>query len=175
MDLLFKPGWDVSIVDMVLHEVTRNNTPTSQKIADWLNGRVNGRVNGTVSGQTRNGTKGKITVVDTRIHTRYQDRCQAQLKSPEEKPKKSNLGELAIQEVMNEFALQIPMRKGVFLFEDHKIARSTFVLPDDCRKVSTRAFLIFLEQRGLINSASEIERQAILAGRDFSRLRFPPD
>jgi hypothetical protein len=156
LDLLFKPGWQVSLVDMVLHEVTRNNTPTSQKIADWTQSEK---------------SKCKLTLLKTRIHMRYQD----QLTNSEELPKKSNLGEFAIQEVMNEFALDVPVRKGVFLFEDHKIACSTFVLPDHCKKVSTRAFLIFLEQRGLIASASEIERQAILAGRDFSRLRFPPD
>ncbi len=38
--------------------------------------------------------------------------------------KKSNHGELAIQEAMNDFALTIPPRIGVFLFEDHKIARA---------------------------------------------------
>jgi len=27
LDLLFKPGWSVALVDMVLHEVTRNLTP----------------------------------------------------------------------------------------------------------------------------------------------------
>jgi hypothetical protein len=41
--------------------------------------------------------------------------------------------------------------------------------------VSTRAFLLFLEQQGLIESAAGIERKAILAGRHFSQIRFPPD
>ena len=85
-----------------------------------------------------------------------------------------NFGELAIQETMNEFALMVPPKTGVFLFEDHKIARASFMVPDNCRKVSTRAFLIFLEQKGLIESATEIERRAIQAGRAFSTLRFPP-
>jgi len=49
---------------------------------------------------------------------------------------------------MNNFALTITPRTGVFLFEDHKIARASFLLPDNCRKVTTCAFLIFLEQRG---------------------------
>ena len=35
LDLLLKPGWPVEIVDMVLKEVTRNKTPTSQRIASW--------------------------------------------------------------------------------------------------------------------------------------------
>ena len=63
---------------------------------------------------------------------------------------------------------------GVFLFEDHKIARASFMVPDNCRKVSTRAFLIFLEQKGLIDSATDIERRAVRSGRAFSTLRFPP-
>ena len=35
-DLLFKPRWPVHIVDMVLEDVTRNQTPTSQAIAHWV-------------------------------------------------------------------------------------------------------------------------------------------
>ena len=88
-------------------------------------------------------------------------------------PRKSNLGELAIQEAMNDFALIDPPPTGVFLFEDHKIARASFLLPAQCRKVSTRAFLIFLEQKAWLESAAEVERKAILNGRNFSKLRFP--
>lgn len=36
LDLLLKPGWPVRIVDMVLDEVTRNVTPTSQRIGCWV-------------------------------------------------------------------------------------------------------------------------------------------
>lgn len=89
-------------------------------------------------------------------------------------PCKANLGELAIQEVMSEFALQARPVTGVFLFEDHKVARASFVLPEDCHKISTRAFLLFLEQKGLLESAAAIERRAIQAGRAFSSIRFPP-
>jgi hypothetical protein len=31
LDLLFKPDWPVEIVDMVLKELTRNATPTSER------------------------------------------------------------------------------------------------------------------------------------------------
>ena len=62
----------------------------------------------------------------------------------------------------------------MFLFEDHRIARVSLLLPPQCRKVSTRAFLIFLQDRGWIGSAAAIERQAMLAGRTFSGLRFRP-
>ena len=150
LDLLFKPGWSVELVDMVLKEVTRNKTPTSERIAAWVD-------------------ENKLPVVATRVLDRYSET------SSEESPaRKSNLGEIAIQETMNSFALHIPPRTGVFLFEDHKIARASFLLPDFCRKVSTRAFLLFLEQKKWIPSAVEIERRAIAAGREFSQLRFPP-
>ena len=151
LDLLFKPGWSVALVDMVLHEVTRNQTPTSEKLARWA--------------ETH-----KLAVLTTKIGQRHQQT----LAEGTVAPRKSNLGELAIQETMNDFALEQPPKTGVFLFEDHKIARASFLVPDNCRKVSTRAFLIFLEQKGWLASATEIERKAIQAGRAFSSLRFPP-
>lgn len=150
LDVLFKPGWSVQIVDMVLHEVTRSKTPTSQAIATWV------RAN-------------KLHVVPTKTHQHFR-RKQAASAAPQ---RKSNLGELAIQEAMNDFALLDPQPTGVFLFEDHKIARTGFLLPDNCRKISTRAFLIFLEQKGWLESAVGIERKAIRNGRNFSQLRFP--
>ncbi|MDP3440436.1 MAG: hypothetical protein U0989_12030 [Azonexus sp.] len=151
LDLLFKPGWSVALVDMVLHEVTRNQTPTSEKLARWTDTH-------------------KLPVLSTKISQRYQQNLAANAVAP----RRSNLGELAIQEAMNDFALELPPKTGVFLFEDHKIARTSFLVPDNCRKVTTRAFLRFLEQKGWLVSATEIERKAIQAGRAFSSLRFPP-
>jgi hypothetical protein len=55
----------------------------------------------------------------------------------------------------------------------HKIARASFLVPENCRKVSTRAFLLFLEQKGWLEPAAEVERKAMQAGRAFSSLRFP--
>lgn len=86
-----------------------------------------------------------------------------------------HLGEMAIQETMQTMAMEQPPRRGVFLFEDHKIARATFLLPPGCLKVTTRAWLLFLERQGWMDSAVAIERRAIEAGRQFSRLRFPPE
>jgi len=34
LDALSRPGWTVVVVDMVLHEVTHNQTPTSGKLAE---------------------------------------------------------------------------------------------------------------------------------------------
>ena len=150
LDVLLLPNWQVQMVDMVLHEVTRNPTPTSQKIAAWV-------------------AQQQLLVRETRIYQRYIASLNAG-----EKPRKANLGELAIQEVMSEFALQARPVTGVFLFEDHKVARASFVLPEDCHKISTRAFLLFLEQKGLVESAAAIERRAIQVGRAFSSIRFPP-
>lgn len=151
LDVLFKPGWSVQIVDMVLHEVTRNQTPTSQAIASWVKAN-------------------KLHVLPTKTLKHFQHVQGTSATAP----RKSNLGEIAIQEAMNNFALLDPPPTGVFLFEDHKIARTSFLLPDNCRKVSTRAFLIFLEQKGWLHSAAAVERKAILNGRNFSQIRFPP-
>jgi len=151
LDLLFKPGWPIVLVDMVRHEVTRNQTPSSEKLARWVEGN-------------------KVAIRTTRTFAHYQQTLAAGAATV----RKSNLGELAIQETMNDFALDQPQKTGIFLFEDHKIARAGFFVPDNCRKISTRAFLIFLEQNGWLASATQIERQAIQAGRNFSRLRFPP-
>lgn len=151
LDLLLKPGWPVRVVDMVLHELTRTATPTSQKIGRWV-------------------ADLSIPVLTTRT---FQHSLAAQA-GGEAQPRKSNLGEIAVQEAMNELALATPPTTGVFLFEDHKIARASFLLPDSCRKISTRAWLLFLEGKGWLDSAAEVERTAIANGRKFSRLRFPP-
>ena len=137
---------------MVLHEVTRNQTPTSEKLAQWA-------------------ASGQVSVRATRTFRHHQQSLAADPAAA----RTANLGELAIQETMNDFALDQPRQTGVFLFEDHKIARASFLLPDNCRKISTRAYLLFLEQQGWLESAADIERRAIQAGRSFSKLRFPPE
>jgi hypothetical protein len=152
LDLLLRPQWSVHIVDMVLHEVTRTQTPSSARIAEWAS---------------------RLPTVPTQVFQRYTDAkvaAKGQLR-------KAHLGELAIQECMNEFALSAPDTVGVFLFEDHKVARASFLIPGNCRKISTRAYLLFLEQRGLLDAgqtAASVERAAIRNGRSFSRLHFPP-
>ena len=84
LDLLLKPGWSVELVDMVFKEVTRNKTPTSERIAAWVG-------------------ENKLPVLATRVLDRYSET------SSEGSPaRKSNLGEIAIQETMNSFALHIP-------------------------------------------------------------------
>jgi hypothetical protein len=146
LDVLFAPGWRVILVDMVLHELTRNATPTSEAIAQWA-------------------AQERVRIVPTRT-------LASHIATPQRRT--AHLGEQAIQETLNGFALANPPQPAVLVFEDHAIAKQSFFVPPDCQKVSTRAFLIFLEQKGWIDSSAAIERQAIQAGRQFSRLRFPP-
>ena len=149
LEVLFKPGWRVALVDMVQHELTRSQTPTSEKLLRWI-------------------AQHQLPIIPTRTLDVYR-----QASASASPAKKSNLGELALQETINQFALQQPPQTAVLLFEDHRIARSSFYLPDHCQRVSTRAFLLYLEQKGWIDQTSDIERRAIQAGRMFSQLRFP--
>lgn len=92
LDLLLKPGWPVRIVDMVLHEVTRNDTPTSAKIGAWVAER-------------------SIPIESTRTFAHY---CDARAEALSQ-VRKANLGEIAVQEAMNALALAAPGTTGVFL------------------------------------------------------------
>ena len=151
LDLLLRPGWPLRLVDMVLHEVTRNATPTRDAIAAFT-------------------ARHQVAVIETqtlRKHLRQPGGVQAGA------PRKAGLGELATQEAINQLALSQPPQPAVLLFEDHKIARASFHLPQGTLRVSTRAFLSFLEEKGWLDSAAEVERQAVQAGRRFSQLRFP--
>jgi len=122
LELLLAPGWPLVMVDMVLEELTRSDTPTSQRIATWV-------------------AEQRIFVLATEVCRRSSGRRQR------------HLGEMAIQEAMHALALNVPPRRGVFLFEDHKIARASFLLPAGCSKVTTRSWLMFLERQGWLESA----------------------
>jgi len=154
LDVLQQPGWPVHIVDRVLHELTRNRTPTSEAIAALVKEHA-------------------LTVVTTEVWQRYQQRLADATAGKSAPPRKAGLGELAIQEYMTRLGLEEPAVPAVFLFEDHKIAQASFHLPDSVHRVSTRAYLSFLEERGWIASAEAIERCAIQKGRHFSQIRFP--
>ena len=154
LDLLQRPGWPVHIVDMVLHKLTRNRTPTSEAIATFIKEHA-------------------LTVVTTKVWQHYQQRLAATAAGTDTAPHKAGLGELAIQEYMTQLGLEEPAVSAVFLFEDHKIARAGFHLPDGVHRISTRAYLSFLEEKGWIASAEAIERLAVHKGRNFSQIRFP--
>lgn len=150
LDLLLRPAWSLRLVDMVLHEVTRHPTPSRDAITAFVQ-------------------QHQPTIIETATYRQY----QAQVAVGPDRPRKAGLGELAIQEAINQLALLEPPQPTVLLFEDHKIARTSFHLPEGTLRVSTRAFLLFLEEKGWLASATEVEQAAIRAGREFSRLRFP--
>ena len=80
LDLLLKPGWRVTIVDMVFHELTRQPSPARQKLCDWVQHHA-------------------IDLLPTQVL------AQHQLAPPDAPPRKAHLGEFAIQEAMNQIAL----------------------------------------------------------------------
>ena len=149
LDLLLRPGWPLRLVDMVLHEVTRRDTPSRAAIEAFV-------------------AQYRPPVIETATlrHYRAQESASAA-------PRKAGLGELAIQEAIHLLALQEPTQPVVLLFEDHRIARTSFFLPEGTIRVSTRAFLIFQEEKGWLASAADVEQSAISAGRQFSQLKFP--
>lgn len=154
LDLLLQPAWPVHIVDMVRFEVTRNHTPTSEAIAAFID-------------------EQRLTIIATDIGQRYQQHLANTSTGHDSSLRKAGLGELATQEYMIRLGLEEPPLPAVFLFEDYKIARRGFHLPDTAQRVSTRAFLLFLEEKGLIGSAANVERDALQNGRRFSQIRFP--
>lgn len=76
---------------------------------------------------------------------------------------------MATRDAINQLALLEPPQAPVLLFEEHKIARASFHLPKGTLRVSTRAFL---QDKGWLESAADVERRAILVGLRFSQLRF---
>ncbi|MCU0808584.1 MAG: hypothetical protein MUC53_11840 [Candidatus Contendobacter sp.] len=87
-------------------------------------------------------------MVAIEVYRCYQQRLVDAQAGNNPPPRKAGLGELAIQEYMIRLGLEDPPATAVFLFEDHKLARRSFHLPDNIRRVSTRAFLLFLEEQG---------------------------
>lgn len=156
LDLLLSPGWPLRLVDMVLHELTRNATPTRDAILAFM-------------------AEHQPTVIATETFVRHQ--AFSARATPNEPaiapPRKAGLGELALQEAINQLALAEPPRPAVLMFEDHRIAGTSYHLPPGTLRVSTRAFLLFLQDKGWLASAADVERQAVIAGRRFSQLRFP--
>lgn len=155
LDLLLRPGWPLQLVDMVLHELTRNATPTRDAIQSFV-------------------AEHRPTQVQTATFLQFHALQTEAARAPPGPPaRKAGLGELALQEAINKLALAQPPQPVVLLFEDHKIASTAFHLPQGTLRVSTRAFLLFLQEKGWLESAAEVERQAVHAGRKFSQLRFP--
>lgn len=146
LDLLLALGLRVVVVDMVKQELIRHPTETSEAIISFID-------------------QNPISIAETDIGS------EAASKGADFK--KSHAGERAIQEFLFNFSDEVQNLKreryALLLFEDHKIAGTNFVLPDNVYVLSTRAFLDRLEKRHIIKSAAAISHDAIAAGRTFSQ------
>jgi len=147
LDLLLALGIKVVVVDMVTVELTRHLTPTSEKILAFLAG-------------------SNIRVIETEIGKEAVTQGSAF--------KKRYAGERAIQDFLFQFSDEAEQqgqpRYALLLFEDHKIAGTSFVLPDNVYVISTMAFLRKLEEMRVIASAIDVRDAAVKAGREFSQL-----
>lgn len=143
LDLLLAMQIKVIIIDMVHIELTRHKTETSGIILDFI-------------------SRNKIEIQSTEIGERATQEGVAF--------NKRHAGERAIQDFLFDFSDENNGDKFVLLlFEDHKIAGTAFVLPDNVYTISTRAFLNRLEALGIIDSAQDVVNAAFLAGRNFSQ------
>lgn len=114
LEVLLRPGWPVHIIDMVRFELIRHLTPTSAAIATFID-------------------EQGLTVVATDIGQRYQRQLTNREVGDGPLLRKAGLGEMAIQEYMIRLGQEEPPSPAVFLFENHKIARRSFYLPDPVR------------------------------------------
>ena len=143
LDLLLALNVKIVIIDMVKIELTRHKTETSELILDFI---------------SSNNIEIKITEIG------------AKAIQEGDAFKKKHAGERAIQDFLFEFSDENDGQKvALLLFEDHKIAGTAFVLPDNVYTISTRAFLNRLETLKIIHSAQDVVNAAFLAGRNFSQ------
>jgi predicted nucleic acid-binding protein len=147
LDLLLAIHIKIVIIDMVKLELTRNKTETSELILDFI-------------------SKNNIEIKTTEIGSKALKEGDAF--------KKAHAGERALQDFLFEFydenlEAADGQKVALLLFEDHKIAGTAFVLPDNVYTISTKAFLNRLETLKVIDSAQEVVNAAFLAGRNFSQ------
>lgn len=153
LDLLLALEVEVVAVDMVKLELTRHLTPTSEKILAFFE-------------------DNDIRIIETEIGKEAVAQGSAF--------KKRHAGERAIQDFLFEFydesEQQEQPRYALLLFEEHKIASTSFVLPENVYVISTMALLRKLEEMLIIPSAIKIRDAAVKAGRNFSQLNVcdPP-
>lgn len=131
LDSLFKPGWTVALVDAVLHEILRNPGPLSEKIGRWV-------------------YASNVPVLQTRAFERAQKALNLGLGTPEQ----LHMGNLGMQEMMNELA-QEQGRVGVFVFEEHKVVCPSLKKTKASKLIATRAFQVFLKEKGWGSIATE--------------------
>lgn len=145
LDLLLLPGCPVHVVDQVRYEVTGSKQlPDAVLIGEFILRHP----------ETMHEFS---TAVGQAAASR---RAGGEVRQPGQ-------GEAAIAEFLQRLdeITGDPGTPVLLLFEDGDIRKSRFLLPDSIHLLSTRAFLLGLERRGLIRSADEAWKQIEAAGR----------
>jgi hypothetical protein len=154
LDYLLYPGVPVYVPDAVLYEATvRSDALGAQSIADWVQQHPD-----------------RVLPMVTQIFANYlADIDAGNLR------RVRDLGERAALEAIR-FGLDLHANeRAVFVTEDDRVVRGAFILTVEDRArmipMTTRDFLLGLEDAHRINSADEVYRIAEDAGRFASRRR----
>jgi len=129
MHLLYKTGLRVQIVDLVLHEL---------RAAAGLEG--NRRAIEFIERALR---AGEIELLNSGLQV---DALRAMGLDP---------GETAIQKVLKNAYEVSDEHYSLLLFEDTRIGKTAFVLPENVYLMTTRPFLRYLQQRGILTEEAE--------------------
>ena len=145
LDVLFKPGWPITVPDAVYREATSEAHADGIAIARWIE-----------TNQDR------VRVAATEAGIEQDVVLRAGLRA-------RNAGENAAVEVIDRFLEGAPDMRAVLLFEDDDVRK--LPVPDRADIVTTGEFLTALEQAREIQSADFILDQAARAGRNVAAQR----
>jgi hypothetical protein len=153
LDYLLYPGVVVYIPDAVLYEATVNSASLGAAgIAAWVQAHAD-----------------DVRLIVTEAYANFQA-----LREHNPAARQRNLGEQAAIEAIRYGLRLAANERAVLITEDDRVVRgSVIILAEDRERIipiTTRDFLIGLEEAGRINSADEVYRMAEDAGRHASRL-----
>ena len=148
LDVLLRPGMDLSIPDAVYVEATRvHGAPGAEQIVQWIND---------------NSDRVRIAATDIGID---------QQRRLEEGRSARGLGEQAAIETLERFLRRNASAEAVLLFEDSDVGKRRAVVDARVSLISTGDFLRELESAGLIQSTDHILDLAASQGRNVERMR----
>lgn len=148
LDILLRPGLDVSIPDAVYIEATRvRGAPGADQIVEWINAHLD-----------------VVRIIPTDVGIDQQRRL-------EEGRSVRGLGEQAAIETLERFLRSDPHAEALLLFEDTDLEKRRAVVDERVSLISTGDFLRELEAAQLIQSADYILDQAAAQGRNVERQR----
>lgn len=137
LELLLAVDLPIYLVDQVAHEVTvRDTLPDARRIRRFIHEHTD-----------------MVTIFSTAV-----GQAAARRRSEGETGRQKGQGEAAIAEFLARMdeVLTSPDDPVLLLYEDSDIMKRRFVMPDNVHILSTRAFLLGLEQRGRIPSANAL-------------------